>query len=164
MMKRRGYKKNITNNSVINIMKISTIFNKLLKEDSEIDNILDKINSVGVDGLSELEKLRLASANNDTNLMKTIDLSKLYQENGKKFGLKKIKVMVKPVANQSVNDEESKKYAGQVGYLLPYTFNNDDLIPMIPVRFGVDLEPNTYTTKGTERIPVSNLIPIGYKP
>lgn len=106
---------------------------KHLNED--IDQVLDKISAVGLHNLSELDKIKLATHSNNTELLGKIQLGKLYKENGNSFGDDMIKVKVKPIAQQPINHKISKEYEQEEGYLKPHTNVDDKNNPYVMVKF-----------------------------
>lgn len=129
-----------------------------------IDSVLDKINDVGINNLTELDKLKLGSYSDNQELLDRIQLMKLFRENGGTFGNYKIKVRVKPINKQEINHKLSKEYENEVGYLAPYYNQDDNNIPYGKVKFD-KIEQYSPMDFGNPSSPIylKNLQIIGYK-
>lgn len=135
---------------------------KQATQDKALDNF-DEFNDFN--RLRDIDKLALLGGTNDPRL-KTLDLSKIIKENGGTFGRFNIKVRIKPMNEQLINHTFSQEFAGQIGYLYPYTdYSNDDHSSYATVRFNNFVKNDDYKGGGTyiERpIFLLNMYPIDY--
>lgn len=89
-----------------------------LKEN--INTALDNLLKTGdFNKLSEVDKVILLAAGNDTEKLKKIDLIKFYKDNGNTFGDLKLRVKVKELNEQPIKQRYSIENAGKIGYVLP---------------------------------------------
>ena len=129
------------------------------------DRALDKINKVGgFDKLSDIDKLALLGGTNDGRLM-SLDLNKIFKENGGTFGQLEVKIKVKDINQQPINHKFSKEFAGKEGYLYPYINYTENGEPYIKVRFDEFISNPDYKGGGSyEERPIflANIYPIDY--
>jgi hypothetical protein len=97
----------------------------LLKEglDRALDNLL---NSGSFDKLSEVDKVILLAPSGDIEKLKQIDLVKFYKDNGNSFGDFELKVRVKDINEQPIQQRYSIENAGKIGYVHPYLKRNPE--------------------------------------
>lgn len=130
------------------------------------DIALDKIQSLGgFDNLPDIDKLALLGGTDD-NRLKSLNLLKIYKENGGTFGNLNIKVKIKDVNQQPINHEFSKEFAGKEGYLTQYIqVNNSTNKPYVTVRFDEFIShPDSFGGGTYEHRPIylANMFPIDY--
>jgi hypothetical protein len=129
------------------------------------DIALDKINKVGgFDKLPDIDKLALLGGTNDSRLM-SLDLNKIFKENGGTFGKLEITVRVKDENQQPIKHKFSKEFAGKKGYLYPYINYSEKGEPYVTVRFDEFISDPDYKGGGSyEERPIflANMYPIDY--
>ena len=123
----------------------------LLKENNEVElnKILDKINKVGFNNLTTLDRIKLASYSGDDKYLKSIDPSKLTYKDIDEFN---IRVKVKPIEQQQIDHKLSKEFAGETGVLPPSMHHDengelyssikfDRIVQHSPMDYGHDSSP-----------------------
>ena len=139
---------------------------KRLRE--ELDAVLDKINSVGINNLSEIDKLELAVKSNNQQMLKSISLIKMAKELRGDFGNCKVQVNVKPINKQPVEHELSKKNSERVGcikYYVHHDREDNGTKPYVIVEFPEIMQhsPNPLDTgKDSSPIMLANLEVVGF--
>ena len=96
---------------------------------------LDKLKKVGgFENLPDIDKLALLGGSDDERL-KSLDLNKIFKENGGTFGKFEIEVRIKDKNQQPIKHAFSQEFAGKEGYLFPYINYDDNNQPYVTVRF-----------------------------
>lgn len=130
------------------------------ESDKYVDKALENLNKVGkFDYLNDLDKLILLSASGNYEKCKTLSLDKIYKVNNE-FGLRKIKVKVKPVNEQPIDHKFSKESAGKEGYLYPGVHYSDSNEQYVTIRFKEISDK--YGNYLELPIMLKNIYPIGY--
>jgi hypothetical protein len=136
------------------------------QKDEYQDIALDNLSKIGdFNRLREIDKLTLLGRSGDTQKLKRLMLSRIYEEKGNTFGMLEIKVKIKDLKEQAVKSKFSEEFAGEEGYLLPSIQYFDD-IPYVSVKFK-RFEPSDKALGGgnyeSRVIPLANVYPLSYE-
>jgi hypothetical protein len=141
--------------------------NEIEESKDTFQNIaLDKIKSLGgFDKLPDIDKLALLGGTNDSRLQ-SLNLIKIYKENGGTFGNLNIKVKIKDSSQQPIKHEFSREFAGKEGYLTRFIHvNSSTNKPYVTVRFDEFIDhPDSFGGGSYEHRPIylANMYPIDY--